>query len=68
MRSYRTVQGDTWDMIAAKVYEGLGGEAFTSELIDANPRYVETVIFSAGEVLNVPEVKVPSSRLLPPWM
>lgn len=68
MRKYRTVQGDTWDMIAAKVYEGLGGEKFTADLIEANPKYVETVIFSAGCELEVPEVKVPASRVLPPWM
>ena len=68
MRSYRTVQGDTWDMIALKVYPELGGEKFTSALIDANPEQVETVIFSAGAELRVPEVSVPVSRRLPPWM
>ena len=68
MRKYRTVQGDTWDMIALKMYGDLGGEKFTSDLIDANSKYVETVIFSAGAELNVPDVKVPASRVLPPWM
>ncbi len=68
MRSYRTVQGDTWDLIALKVYPELGGEKFTSALIDANPEHVETVIFSAGVELSIPEVSVPASRVLPPWM
>ena len=68
MRKYKTVQGDTWDLIAAKVYPGLGGEKFTSALIDANPKHVETVIFSAGTELEIPEVSVPASRSLPPWM
>ena len=68
MRKYMTVQGDTWDLIAMKMYPDLGGEKFTTELIAANPKYVETVIFSAGIELNVPEVAVPASRLLPPWM
>ena len=68
MRKYRTVQGDTWDMIALKMYPELGGEKFTSILIDANPKYVETVVFSAGCELKVPEVSVPASRSLPPWM
>lgn len=68
MRSYRTVQGDTWDLIALKVYPELGGEKFTSILIDANPEHVETVIFPAGCELCIPEVSVPASRSLPPWM
>ena len=68
MRSYRTVQGDTWDLIALKVYPELGGEKFTSVLMDANPEHVETVIFSAGVELSIPEVSVPVSRRLPPWM
>ena len=68
MRSYRTVQGDTWDLIALKVYPELGGEKFTSVLMDANPEHVETVIFSAGVELSSPEVSVPVSRRLPPWM
>ncbi|MBQ2615431.1 MAG: tail protein X [Synergistaceae bacterium] len=68
MRSYRTIQGDTWDLIALKVYPELGGEKFTSVLMDANPEHVETVIFSAGVELSIPEVSVPVSRRLPPWM
>ncbi len=68
MRKYVTVQGDTWDMIAVKVYPDLGGEKFTSALIDANPKYVETVIFGAGVELEIPDVSVPASKTLPPWM
>lgn len=62
------MQGDTWDMIALKMYPELGGEKFTSILIEANPEYIETVIFSAGAELVIPEVSVPASRTLPPWM
>ena len=68
MRSYQTILGDTWDMIAFKSYEGLGGEKLTSLLIDANPQYRETVIFHAGIVLDVPEAYIPASKTLPPWM
>ena len=68
MRSYQTILGDTWDMIAFKAYEGLGGEKLTSLLIDANPQYRETVIFKAGVVLDVPEAYIPASKTLPPWM
>ena len=68
MRKYRTIQGDTWDMIAFKVYEGLGGEKLTSALIDANPEVISTVIFPAGVMLEVPEVYIPAPKTLPPWL
>lgn len=68
MRKYTTMQGDTWDMIAVKVYPELGGEKLMSVLMGANSEYVETVIFSAGIELVIPEVNVPVSRGLPPWI
>lgn len=66
--SYSTIQGDTWDLIAFKCYEGWGGEKLTSALIDANPRYVNTVIFPAGCILDIPDVYIPAPSSLPPWM
>ncbi|MBQ7215507.1 MAG: tail protein X [Synergistaceae bacterium] len=68
MRKYRTVSGDTWDLIAYREYGEYGGEKLTSELICANPEYADTVIFSAGAELVIPEAYVPVSRMLPPWM
>ena len=38
------------------------------KLIEANPGHQETVFFSAGIVLTVPEVETPAKVLnLPPW-
>ena len=68
MRKYRTIQGDYWDLIAFRVYEGYGGEKLTSALIEANPSHVMTVEFSAGVELNVPEVYIPAAKSLPPWL
>lgn len=68
MRTYTTIQGDTFDLIAYKLYPKLGREKLTSLLIDANPEHISTVIFSAGIVLNIPEVSVPASSSLPAWM
>jgi len=68
MRKYQTVSGDTWDMIAVKVYPEVGGEKLMSVLLEANSEYVETVIFGAGVELVIPEVSVPVSKTLPPWM
>lgn len=65
MRTYTTVQGDTWDLIAYKVY---GDEKLMSVLIEANPTYLETVIFSAGVTLNIPEVVPVEETIKPPWM
>ena len=36
VKVYRTVSGDTWDLIAFKVY---GDEIYYHELIRANPIY-----------------------------
>ena len=62
---YVTVQGDTWDMISARVY---GSESYMGILINANPEYVEIVIFPANRTLYIPELPEPSpSENLPPW-
>lgn len=68
MREYVTKSGDTWDLIAFREYDGLGGESLTSALMEANPEYIETVIFNAGVRLDIPEVYIPVSENLPPWM
>lgn len=64
MRSYRTIQGDTWDIIAYREYQS---ERLMSALLEANPDYVDVVIFPAGIVLNVPEVELSVPSTLPPW-
>lgn len=62
--SYRTVQGDTWDLISFKNY---GSSAMTDTLIAVNPMYAKTAIFSAGVKINLPTVPVIVSSSLPPW-
>jgi len=62
--TYTTTQGDLWDVIAKRT---LGSEYYMSDLIEANPLHRETVIFSAGIVLNVPVLETPVSQNLPPW-
>lgn len=63
--TYTTVQGDMWDLISHKVY---GDERFTDVLLAANPRYNKILVFSAGIVLDVPEVdKRVTADSLPPW-
>lgn len=63
--TYRTIAGDTFDFIA---FKELGSERYVETLLNANRRYVSTVIFKAGVELELPtiteEVKVSK---LPPW-
>lgn len=64
MRKYVTSMGDTWDIIAYKMY---GDERKMSALIEANPQHRETVFFSAGVALQVPDMVETTSIVLPPW-
>lgn len=64
MTEYRTIQGDTWDMIAYKVW---GDCMLTAKLMAANESEIETVIFSAGTILTIPEVSAVEAMSLPPW-
>ncbi len=64
-KTYVTALGDTWDIIAYKMY---GNERQMSALIAANPEHRETVIFPADVVLAVPTLPttvIPVS--VPPW-
>lgn len=65
MTTYTTKQGDMWDSISYNLY---GSESYTDALINANTDYCDVYIFSAGIVLNVPEVEERvSADNLPPW-
>lgn len=64
MRKYVTALGDTWDIIAYKMY---GNERQMSVLIEANPQHRETVLFQADVVIQVPDMVAATSTVLPPW-
>ncbi|MED1803023.1 tail protein X [Brevibacillus porteri] len=63
-KTYNTIQGDMWDTIA---YKTLGSEYHMTALIDAKPKHRETVIFSGGITLAIPEIAEPEPETLPPW-
>ena len=67
MRTYRTEQGDTWDLIALRMYPKIGAEKLMDILLDYNPEYIHTVIFPANVILNIPDVDVPVISSLPAW-
>jgi len=59
-----TIQGDTWDIVAKRVW---GNEKLMDTLIEANPSQRHRMVFPAGCVLTVPDVSVGSSVDVPPW-
>ena len=61
---YTTIQGDTWDIVAYKVY---GNEMYMDTLMKANLEYKDIFIFPAGIVLSLPEIDLQVSESLPPW-
>jgi len=67
MRVYRTVQGDTWDIIALRMYPKLGGEKLMDRLLEANSKHRDTVSFAADVLLQIPDVEIPVVSSLPPW-
>ncbi|MGL1931757.1 MAG: tail protein X [Desulfotalea sp.] len=65
--TYTTIQGDTWDHILFKIF-GAGAEKDSDKLLTANPQHLQTLFFSAGVVLNVPEIVTPYKiDSVPPW-
>ncbi len=63
-KSYTTIQGETWDQIALKLY---GREIELHHLIQANPEHREILFFAAGVVLRVPQVAPPAVIEVPRW-
>ncbi|HIX83156.1 MAG TPA: tail protein X [Candidatus Megamonas gallistercoris] len=62
--TYKTVSGDTWDLIAYKI---LGSEVYMEELLNANQEYKDFIVFPANINLTVLEITVPTVSTLPPW-
>lgn len=64
--TYQTKLGDTFDSIA---FTQLGDEEYTKELMEANPGYLDVVIFSGGVSLVIPDIDSSdtTSASTPPW-
>lgn len=63
-KTYTTIQGETWDQIALKVY---GEERHADFLMESNYALLDTLVFSAGIVLNTPELPEERDGDLPSW-
>ena len=63
--TYTTRQGDTWDLISFRLS---GSVEQTVALMQANPKYSNIFVFSAGIVLDVPDFEaIVDQSTLPPW-
>lgn len=63
---YTTAQGDTWDIVARKVY---GAEKRADILMAANYAHLDVFVFNAGVVIVVPDMPAESGLAdnLPAW-
>lgn len=67
VKVYRTVLGDTWDLISYKVY---GSEGYFHDLIRSNLRLIDIAIFDANIPIIIPEItdeENDNDERLPPW-
>lgn len=62
--TYTAVQGDTWDLIAFRMY---GSEKYMKYLAEANWPLLDILVFSGGEELTVPDLPEEASEDLPFW-
>jgi len=65
MSEYITTSGDTWDVIAKKLYDD---EYKADILMAANREHISTFIFNSGIKLNAPDIEGTDEDIsLPPW-
>lgn len=64
MDIYRTIQGDTWDLIAKKVYNN---EKKMDVLMQNNFPLLDYTIFPAGILVSIPELKSEEKQGWPEW-
>lgn len=62
--TYRSIQGDTWDMIAKKVY---GAERHVDYLMQNNFSLLDYFIFPAGVIVKTPDLPDDIPDDLPSW-
>lgn len=63
-KTYTTISGDTWDIIAKKVY---GDEYCADWLMRCNGALLDVFVFDAGTVLQTPDPPAERAAALPPW-
>lgn len=68
VKVYKTVSGDTWDLISYKLY---GSEQYFHQLMRANLNLLSIAVFDSNTPIIVPELdtstNVVDTSKLPPW-
>lgn len=68
VKVYKTVSGDTWDLISYKLY---GSEQYFHQLMRANLNLLSIAVFDSNIPVIVPEIDVINNNVdkskLPPW-
>lgn len=62
--TYKSIQGDTWDMIAKKVY---GTERHMDFLMEHNFPLLDYFVFPTGIIISIPELPEEETVELPAW-
>lgn len=65
MNKYNTIQNDTWDLIAYRIW---GSEYLLPLLIEVNPEHRHVHVFDGGIKLNIPKIDVTNYTLRPSWV
>ena len=68
VKVYKTISGDTWDLISYKLY---GSELYFHQLMRANLNLLSVAVFDSNIPIIVTEITTISSAVetskLPPW-
>ena len=68
VKVYKTVSGDTWDLISYKLY---GSEQYFHQLMRANLNLLSIAVFDSNIPVIVPELDTNTNAVdiskLPPW-
>jgi len=62
--AYTTIQGDTWDLIAFKVY---GAETYADFLMSKNFPLLDLLVFPSGIIVETPDLPEELASSLPAW-
>lgn len=65
MQIYITKQGDTFDSIAYKI---LGNEYLFIDILQANYKYRNVIVFEAGVEIVIPDVEIDDEEGIPEWL
>lgn len=68
VKVYKTISGDTWDLISYKLY---GSEKYFHQLMRVNLNLLSIAVFDSNVPIIVPEITPITSAVetskLPPW-